>query len=113
VLAPMPRGILASVAMKPTGGATEGTLRDVLAAAYDDEPFVHLLPEGQQPHTASTAGSNSAQLQVIVDIDSGRAIVTCAIDNLGKGAAGQAIQDANLMLGLPETAGLTSDGVAP
>ncbi len=70
-------------------------------------------PEGQQPHTAATAGSNAADLQAEVDLDSGRIIVTSAIDNLGKGAAGQAIQDANLMLGLPETAGLTADGIAP
>jgi N-acetyl-gamma-glutamyl-phosphate reductase len=60
-----------------------------------------------------TAGSNSAHLQAEIDLDSGRIIITSAIDNLGKGAAGQALQDANLMLGLPETAGLTNDGVAP
>jgi N-acetyl-gamma-glutamyl-phosphate reductase len=113
VLAPMPRGILASVALLPTGGAGEPAVRAVLEDAYADEPFVHLLPPGQQPHTAATAGSNSAQLQAVVDADSGRIVVTCAIDNLGKGAAGQAVQDANLMLGLPETAGLSTDGVAP
>ena len=81
--------------------------------AYDGEPFVHVLPEGQQPHTAATAGSNSAHLQAVIDVDSGRIIVTSAIDNLGKGAAGQALQNANLMLGLPETAGLAIDGIAP
>jgi N-acetyl-gamma-glutamyl-phosphate reductase len=113
VLAPMPRGILASVALLPTGSAGESAVRAVLEAAYADEPFVHLLPHGQQPHTAAAAGSNSAQLQAVLDADSGRIIVTCAIDNLGKGAAGQAVQDANLMLGLPETAGLSTDGVAP
>jgi N-acetyl-gamma-glutamyl-phosphate reductase len=113
VLAPMPRGILASVALKPTTAVDITQLRDVFAAAYDDEPFVHLLAPGQQPRTAMTAGSNSAHLQVEIDADSGRIIVTSAIDNLGKGAAGQALQDANLMLGLPETAGLTVDGVAP
>ncbi|MDT4943463.1 MAG: N-acetyl-gamma-glutamyl-phosphate reductase [Pseudonocardiales bacterium] len=113
VLAPMPRGILASVALRPTGSAGESAVRAVLEAAYADEPFVHVLPHGQQPHTAATAGSNSAQLQAVLDADSGRIVVTCAIDNLGKGAAGQAVQDANLMLGLPETAGLSTDGVAP
>jgi N-acetyl-gamma-glutamyl-phosphate reductase len=107
VLAPMPRGILTSVSLRPTG--TEDPFR-VLSEAYADEPFVHVLPAGQQPHTAATAGSNSAQLQVVTDVDSGRIVITCAIDNLGKGAAGQAVQNANLMLGLPETAGLTSDG---
>jgi N-acetyl-gamma-glutamyl-phosphate reductase len=110
VLAPMPRGILASVSLKPLGAADP---HDCLAAAYADEPFVHVLPAGQQPHTAATAGSNSAHLQAVVDQDSGRIVVTCAIDNLGKGAAGQALQNANLMLGLPETAGLSTDGVAP
>lgn len=110
ILAPMPRGILATVTARPTGA---GDARDVLAAAYADEPFVHLLPEGQQPGTAATAASNAAHLQVGTDLDSGRIIVTSAIDNLGKGAAGQAIQNANLVLGLPETAGLTANGVAP
>jgi N-acetyl-gamma-glutamyl-phosphate reductase len=110
VLAPMPRGILASVSLRATGA---GDPYEVLQAAYADEPFVHVLPAGRQPHTAATAGSNSAHLQVVRDIDSGRIVVTSAIDNLGKGAAGQAVQNANLMLGLPETAGLSTDGVAP
>ena len=114
ILAPMPRGILATVTGRPTTpGVTVASVRSVLADAYAAEPFVHLLPEGRWPHTAATLGSNAAQLQATVDIDSGRVIVSCAIDNLGKGAAGQAIQCANLMLGLPETAGLTADGVAP
>jgi N-acetyl-gamma-glutamyl-phosphate reductase len=113
VLAPMPRGILAAVTARPARAVTAADVREILAAAYDGEPFVHVLPEGQQPHTAATAGSNSAHLQASVDVDSGRIIVTSAIDNLGKGAAGQAIQNANLMLGLPETAGLSIDGVAP
>src|SRR5262249_25557058 len=110
VLAPMPRGILASASLRPAG---TGDAYEVLADAYADEPFVHVLPNGQQPHTAATAGANSAHLQTVTDIDSGRIVVTCAIDNLGKGAAGQAVQNANIMLGLPETAGLTADGVAP
>jgi N-acetyl-gamma-glutamyl-phosphate reductase len=110
VLAPMPRGILASVCLRPTG---TGDAYETLAAAYADEPFVHVLPPGQQPRTAATGGSNSAHLQVAIDLDSGRIIVMSAIDNLGKGAAGQALQNANLMLGLAETAGLSADGVAP
>ena len=111
VLAPMPRGILATVALRPAGPAADA--RDALAAAYADEPFVHVLPPGQQPRTSATSGSNAAHLQAVVDEDSGRIIVTCALDNLGKGAAGQALQNANLILGLTETAGLTADGVAP
>jgi N-acetyl-gamma-glutamyl-phosphate reductase len=113
VLAPMPRGILATVTARPTRPVDAEQVRAVLAAAYADEPFVHLLPAGQQPHTAATVGSNSVHLQAEIDLSSGRIIVTSAIDNLGKGAAGQALQNANLMLGLPETAGLSADGVAP
>ena len=114
ILAPMPRGILASVTALPAGGTvTEADVRAVLAEAYSDEPFVHLLPAGRQPHTAATLGSNSVHLQAAVDVSSGRVIVTSAIDNLGKGAAGQAVQNANLMLGLAETAGLSANGVAP
>ncbi|HEY3632506.1 MAG TPA: N-acetyl-gamma-glutamyl-phosphate reductase [Jatrophihabitantaceae bacterium] len=111
LLAPMPRGILAAVTARPTGDPAAA--RATLAEAYADEAFVHVLPEGQQPHTAATAGSNSAHLQAVVDASSGRVIVTSAIDNLGKGAAGQAVQNANLMLGLPETAGLSIDGMTP
>jgi len=111
VLAPMPRGILATVTVRPAGGAVDP--RRVLAGAYDGEPFVRVLPEGAWPHTAATLGSNACQLQATVDVDSGRFIVISAIDNLGKGAAGQAVQCANLMLGLPEMAGLSANGVAP
>ncbi|WP_250037120.1 N-acetyl-gamma-glutamyl-phosphate reductase [Paractinoplanes maris] len=110
VLAPMPRGILATVTAR---FAREGDPREVLAAAYADEPFVHVLPEGTWPHTAATAGSNSCHLQATVDVDSGRIVVVSALDNLGKGAAGQAVQCANLMSGLPETMGLSPFGVAP
>ena len=93
--------------------ASAPSLRAALAAAYAAEPFVHLLPEGRWPATGATFGSNAAHLQVAADTHAGRAIVVCALDNLVKGAAGQAIQIANLMLGLPETAGLTAHGVAP
>jgi N-acetyl-gamma-glutamyl-phosphate reductase len=110
-LAPMPRGILATCTAR--SGASSGELREALGRAYAGEPFVHLLPEGRWPGTGATLGSNAAHLQVAADAHAGRAIVICAIDNLGKGAAGQAVQIANLMLGLPETAGLTPHGVAP
>ena len=110
ILAPMPRGILATVTARPLGDADP---RAVLQAAYADEPFVHVLPAGSWPHTAATAGSNSCHLQATLDVDSGRIVVVSALDNLGKGAAGQAVQCANLMLGLPETAGLSVFGTAP
>jgi N-acetyl-gamma-glutamyl-phosphate reductase len=74
---------------------------------------VHVLPEGRWPVTAATSGSNACHLQVAVDADAGRAVVVAALDNLGKGAAGQAVQCANLALGLPETAGLSASGVRP
>ncbi len=111
VLAPMPRGILATCTARTSASADQ--LRASLQQQYSDEPFVHVLPEGRWPHTAATLGSNACQLQVTVDADAGRAVVVAAIDNLGKGAAGQAVQCANLALGLDETAGLSSAGVAP
>ena len=114
VLAPMPRGILAAVTARPTtAGVIAEDVLAVLSRAYADEPFVHVLPAGRQPHTAATFGSNSAHLQAAVDLSSGRVILTSAIDNLGKGAAGQAVQNANLMLGMDETVGLSANGVAP
>ncbi len=113
LLAPMPRGILATVTARPTGEATAADVRAALAKSYDGEHFVRLLPEGAWPATASVYGTNAVHLQGGVDRDSGRLIVCSAVDNLGKGAAGQVVQCANLMLGLPEAAGLTVNGVAP
>ncbi|MGX7679609.1 N-acetyl-gamma-glutamyl-phosphate reductase [Jatrophihabitans sp. DSM 45814] len=114
VLAPMARGLLATVTAIPARqGLSEADVRDVLSSAYHDEQFVHVLPEGRQPHTAATLGSNSVHLQAQLDVNSGRVIVTSAIDNLGKGAAGQALQNANIMLGIDEGAGLSANGVAP
>jgi N-acetyl-gamma-glutamyl-phosphate reductase len=114
VLVPMPRGILATCTARladPDTGSDQ--LRDALAAAYEGEPFVRVLPAGSWPATGQLAGSNGAHLQAAADTRSGRAVSVAAIDNLGKGAAGQAVQLANLMLGLPEAAGLTAIGVAP
>lgn len=113
VLAPLPRGIAATVTARPVRRITTAEVREVLAAAYATAPFVHVLPDGAWPHTAATVGSNSCHLQAAVDLDSGRVIVTSAIDNLGKGAAGNMVQCANLMLGCAETTGLSVNGVAP
>lgn len=114
MLAPMPRGILATCAARLTSPDVDtAAVRTALARAYAGEPFVWLLPEGRWPATAAVAGSNGAAVQAAADPRSGRATVVTAIDNLGKGAAGQAIQNANLMLGVAETAGLTTIGVAP
>lgn len=113
VLAPMPRGILATCTARLTSAGGTEVLREAMHAAYAHEPFVHLLPEGVWPRTADTLGANTAHLQVAADEHVGRAVVVVALDNLVKGAAGQAIQNANLMLGLAETSGLPIAGIAP
>ncbi|MFM8351206.1 MAG: N-acetyl-gamma-glutamyl-phosphate reductase [Actinomycetales bacterium] len=113
LLAPMPRGILATCTVAVTQDASTQMVRACLDEAYRDEEFVHLLPEGAWPRTSSVLGSNGAHLQGGYDEHAGRIVVVIAIDNLGKGAAGQAVQNANLMLGLPEGAALGSIGVAP
>lgn len=113
LLAPMPRGILATCSAPSRSGVTESDVRAALTDAYAHEPFVHVLPQGQWPQTSSVGGSNTVHLQCAVDAHAGRVVVVAAIDNLGKGAAGQALQNANLILGLDETTGLSSNGVAP
>jgi len=111
VLAPLPRGILATCTARTQASAAEAI--EVYAKAYADEPFVYLLPDATWPSTAATLGANTVQLQVTVDADAGRLVVVAAIDNLTKGTAGGAVQCMNLALGLPETAGLPVAGVAP
>jgi N-acetyl-gamma-glutamyl-phosphate reductase len=114
MLAPMPRGILATVTSVPVHeGTSTQDIRDLLSKRYDGETFVRVLPEDMWPRTKATLGTNACHLQARVDGDSGRLLVVSAIDNLGKGAAGQAVQCANLMLGLPEAAGLSTVGVQP
>ncbi|MBQ1091161.1 N-acetyl-gamma-glutamyl-phosphate reductase [Streptomyces sp. B93] len=112
-LAPMPRGILATCTAAAKEGVTAGTVRAAYDKAYADEPFVHLLPEGQWPATASVHGSNAVQVQVAYDAATRRIIAISAIDNLTKGTAGGAVQSMNLALGLPEGLGLSTIGVAP
>jgi N-acetyl-gamma-glutamyl-phosphate reductase len=107
-LAPMSRGILATCYGE---AAAPCDPLATLQAAYTAEPFVHVIPES--PATKSVAGSNCARLTARYDERTGRVLALSAIDNLGKGAAGQMIQCANLMLGLEETAGLTTIGVYP
>jgi N-acetyl-gamma-glutamyl-phosphate reductase len=111
-LAPMNRGILATCYAQPTGAANStDDLLDILADAYADEPFV--VVTDRSPSTKATMGSNCAHLTARYDIRTGTVIVFSAIDNLVKGTAGQAIQCMNLMVGLPETAGLPTVGIAP
>lgn len=113
LLAPMPRGIISACTASVASAVTYADLRAGLAAAYSDEQFVSVLPEGALPQTSSVAGTNAAHLQLALDDHTGRVTVISAIDNLGKGAAGQALQNANLVLGLSESSGLTVNGVAP
>ncbi|HKN52462.1 MAG TPA: N-acetyl-gamma-glutamyl-phosphate reductase [Amycolatopsis sp.] len=113
VLAPMPRGILTTASAPLKHDLDEAGAREVYEKAYDAEPFVQLLPAGAWPATASTLGSNNVQLQVTVDPDARRLVVVAAIDNLTKGTAGGAVQSMNIALGLPETTGLSTVGVAP
>ena len=112
-LVPMSRGILATCSAPLEAGVDAAAARAAYAKAYADEPFVHLLPEGQWPTTAAVLGANTVQLQLAVDPDAGRLVVVAAVDNLTKGTAGGALQCANLALGLPETTGLPVVGVAP
>ncbi|MFI9488399.1 N-acetyl-gamma-glutamyl-phosphate reductase [Promicromonospora sp. NPDC052451] len=112
-LVPMSRGILATTTAPLAKGADPEQVRAVWEAAYADEPFVHLLPEGQWPSTAMTLGANTALVQVAVDAAARRVVTVTAIDNLVKGTAGAAVQSMNLALGLRETAGLITEGVAP
>ncbi|MFF0790160.1 N-acetyl-gamma-glutamyl-phosphate reductase [Streptomyces spiralis] len=112
-LAPMPRGILATCSARARDGVTAETVRAAYEKAYADEPFVHLLPEGQWPATASVYGSNAAQIQVAYDPAAHRVIAISAIDNLTKGTAGGAVQSMNIALGLDESTGLSTIGVAP
>jgi N-acetyl-gamma-glutamyl-phosphate reductase len=113
VLVPMSRGILATSTATLAPGVRESDVRAAYEIAYADEPFVHVLPAGDFPRTADTVGANTALIGLAVDVDADRLVVVSAIDNLAKGTAGAAVQSANIALGLPETAGLTVNGVAP
>jgi N-acetyl-gamma-glutamyl-phosphate reductase len=110
-LVPMARGLLVTCYARMTNGVD--AVRDSLATAYKGEPLVRLLADGAQPTTKQVSGTNNALIGVGADERTGVAVITCAIDNLGKGAAGQAIQNANLMLGLDETTGLGAAAVYP
>jgi N-acetyl-gamma-glutamyl-phosphate reductase len=112
-LVPMSRGILATNTARLLPGISGTKVRDAVESFYSEDPFVRVLAQGIQPRTGDTVGSNAALLQVDVDERSGRVVVTCAIDNLGKGTAGAAIQSLNIALGFPESTGLTAIGVAP
>ena len=108
ILAPMPRGILATVTGKLNKPVLIEEIRKSFNEFYQDSAFVSLLPESTMPRTSSVAGTNNVQIQIAIDQHTQRVIVTSVIDNLGKGAAGQAIQNANLICGFNEELGLVN-----
>lgn len=108
ILAPMPRGILATVTGKLK---SDFDVKSAYLDAYKAEEFIWVLPDGQMPKSSAVVGSNYVQMQIAIDRHTNRVVVSAVIDNLGKGAAGQAIQNANLITGLHEFAGLTGVGL--
>ncbi|MDI6907135.1 MAG: N-acetyl-gamma-glutamyl-phosphate reductase [Thermoanaerobacterales bacterium] len=112
-LAPMNRGILATVYFSLSRPVTADELHAVYREFYSEEPFVRVLPPGTLPQTKAVAGSNHCDLNVVADARTGRAVVLSAIDNLVKGAAGQAVQNMNIMFGRPEGEGLAGPGLYP
>jgi N-acetyl-gamma-glutamyl-phosphate reductase len=110
-LAPMVRGMLVTAYARPTGDLDTAGAMEILHEAYRAEPFVHVVDE--PPSTKATSGSNAAMITARVDRRTGYLVVLSAIDNLGKGAAGQAVQCANVALGFEETLGLSTIGVYP
>ena len=113
-LMPMSRGILETIYVKTEKGINVSMLREQLQKTYKDEPFVHVLPEGSPtPQTRHVRGSNLCVMSVVEDAIPGRAIIVSVLDNVVKGASGQAVQNMNVMMGFPETMGLTMQPTFP
>lgn len=112
-LLPVARGLLATCTARLRAEVDDSDVADALRDAYHDEPFVHVLAAGTWPQTKAVAASNGCQLSAVVDPRTRRVVVSSAIDNLGKGAAGQALQNINILLGIEETTGLTAVGSYP
>jgi N-acetyl-gamma-glutamyl-phosphate reductase len=112
-LVPMNRGILSTIYVRGKRGRTAQDLHEILAKQYAREEFVHVLPFGETPHTRHIRGSNMTFIGVAQDRHEGRAILVSVLDNLVKGASGQAVQNMNLMLGFPESAGLEQVALFP
>jgi N-acetyl-gamma-glutamyl-phosphate reductase len=111
ILAPMPRGILSTITARLSVNMDTEKVHSLFSNFYKNDYFIDVLPIGQMPKTGSLTGSNKIQMQVAVDEHTHRLVISVAIDNLGKGAASQAIQNANLMCGFHEGAGLSTDGL--
>jgi N-acetyl-gamma-glutamyl-phosphate reductase len=112
-LVPMNRGLMSTIYLRGANGADVGALRQSLVSAYADEPFVRVVPQGALPATRHVRGSNHCLIGVFEDRLKGRAIVVSALDNLVKGAAGQAVQNFNVVFGFPETTGLDQPPLFP
>lgn len=112
-LMPMNRGILSTIYVTIATGKTAADLRKELEKTYANEAFVHILPEGAMPSTHQVRGTNNCVMNVFADRAKGRAIIVSAIDNLVKGASGQAVQNMNVMFGFPEETGLKLTAVFP
>jgi N-acetyl-gamma-glutamyl-phosphate reductase len=112
-LMPMNRGILSTIYVKLADGANADALRATLAKRYKGEPFVHVVPEGVSPATRHVRGSNHCLIGVFPDRLPGRAIIVSVLDNLVKGASGQAVQNMNVQFGLPETTALEQEALFP
>jgi N-acetyl-gamma-glutamyl-phosphate reductase len=112
-LMPMNRGILATIYVRAVDGRSVESLHGILGQRYGGEPFIQVLPFGEAPQTRFVRGTNRVQIGVAKDRREGRAILLCVLDNLVKGASGQAVQNMNLMLGFPETEGLLQLALFP
>jgi N-acetyl-gamma-glutamyl-phosphate reductase len=112
-LLPQNRGILATIYVECASGVSVEMLHEALRATYINEPFVHILPLGQTPQTRHVRGSNMVMIGVAKDRIAGRAILVCALDNLVKGASGQAVQNMNLVMGYAENTGLQQVALFP
>ena len=107
------RGILSSIYCRPKADLPGAAARSLLAESYADEPFVRVLPAGETPSLSAVRGTNFCDVAAFADERSRTLVLLSALDNLGKGASGQAVQCANLMQGLPETAGLLGSPLLP
>jgi N-acetyl-gamma-glutamyl-phosphate reductase len=112
-LLPMNRGILSTIYVRGKRGRTPQELHEILSKFYAKEPFVHVLPFGETPHTRHVRGSNMTMIGVAADRIEGRAIIVSVLDNLVKGASGQAIQNMNLIMGYPEPMGIDQVALFP
>ena len=112
-LVPMNRGIFSTIYVRGRRGKTAQDLHDILVKQYEKEPFVFVLPFGKMPHSRHVRGSNMTFIGVVADRVPGRAIIVSTLDNLTKGASGQAVQNMNAMLGFAETAGIDQPAMFP